>query len=461
MRHRRFSTTLSAGFLGLSLLFLSGCGEIQPTPYKVTLEVWGTFDDSDVFSQIVGEYRKNNPYIQDIIYRKLSPETYKEDLLDAMAAGTGPDIFMMRNTWLSGFQDKVMPAPDAMLTEKMFRDAFVDVVADDFLSEDKRIYAVPLSVDSLALYYNKDLFNAVGITAPPATWEELVTLVPRLTRIDQFGNINQSGIALGTAENVNRSPDLLLTLMLQSGAEITDGRFTDQEEERALNFYTQFARLGGPTYTWNQRQHYSIDAFYEGTLGMMINYSYHYQTIRQKNAKFNFGVAPLPQFKDKTPMNLANYWGFAVTKNKEYKPDPTGSGPKLTPDNYQKARLHESWQFLKYLTMPNPSKTLTLTNALSGTSAPFPITMDPAAKYVEITMKPAARRDLIEKQKGDVFFDPFVGGNLIAESWKPENTEEAERYLADTISAVVRGERATRDALTVLENRLRQLERRR
>ncbi|QQR78428.1 MAG: extracellular solute-binding protein [Candidatus Moraniibacteriota bacterium] len=457
---RRISLFASLVLLGGSLLTLSGCGGPDSVPYEVSLEIWGTFDDSDAFNQIANEYTKLNPYVKQIKYRKIAPETYKEDLLDAMASGNGPDIFMLRNTWLSSFADKAIPAPANFLTEKTVRDSFVDVVADDFLNADKQVMAVPLSVDSLALYYNKDIFNAAGITAPPKTWEELVAMVPLLVKQDEFGNINQAAIALGAGENVNRSSDILLNLMQQYGAPITDPHFGDQLNRQALEFYTQFARLGLPTYTWNQRQHYSIDAFYEGTLGMMINYSYHYSTIKQKNAKLNFAIAPLPQFRDRAPVNFANYWGFAVTKNKTQVADLSRPQATLSTENYQQARVHEAWQFLSYLTLPHPTGVLQLANAFSGKTADFPLPIDPAKKYIELTKKPAARRDLIDAQKDDVVLSPFVAGNLIAKSWKPGNIEQAEGLLVETISAVVRGERTVSEALSILDSRYTQLNRR-
>lgn len=445
--------------LGISLLTLSGCGEEEAPSYEITLDIWGTFDDSDTFNKVAAEYKKLNPHIKEIRYRKLAPETYKGDLVDAMAAGTGPDIFMLRNTWVPSFADKTIPSSPSLFTEKTVRDNFVDVVADDFLDEQKQVMAVPLSVDSLALYYNKDLFNAAGIAAPPRTWEELIAMVPQLTRVDEFGNINQSAIALGTGENVNRSSDIFLNLVMQYGGTITDTRFSEQADRQALEFYTRFTRLGLPTYTWNQRQHFSIDAFYEGTLGMMINYSYHYPTIKQKNAKLNFATAPLPQFNNQAPFNFANYWGFAVAKNKTQVTNPSKPELVLSPDNYQKVRSHESWQFLSYLTLPHPTNTMKLVNALAPTNTTdIVLPFDPAKTYIQSTKKPAARRDLIEVQKGDVVLSPFANGNLIAKSWRPSDTEQAEGLLVNMISSVVRGERNVGEALSLFDNRYDQID---
>lgn len=454
---RRFSRAISVTLLGCSFLMLSGCGESKTVPYEITLDVWGTFDDSDVFTQLAADYDKINPYVKEVRYRKLTPDTYKEDIINAMASGTGPDIFMIKNTWLPSFVDKAVPAPVDVFSEKAMRDAFVDVVAKDFITKNKETMAVPLSVDTLSLYYNKDIFNTAGITTPPKTWEELIAMVPILTKLDSFGNINQSAIALGTGDNVNRASDILLNLMMQFGGSINDAQFAEESDIQALDFYSRFAKLGLPTYTWNQRQHYSIDAFYEGTLAMMLNYSYHYPTIKQKNAKLNFAVAPLPQFKDKTPVNFANYWGFAVAKNKvQVIPANAKKETILSPENYQKARIHESWQFLNYLTMPHPANTVRMKNLFSGEFADMVLPFDPAKKYVELTKKPAARRDLLETQKGDVILSPYATGNLIAETWHPGNTEQAEGLLVDVINMVVRGERNLGDALAIFASRFNQ-----
>lgn len=448
---------ISRFFLGAALFLLSGCGGDEVIPYSVKLEVWGVFDDSDALQEAFSGYKQVNPYVKEISYRKMNPETYRADLLDALASGKGPDIFMIQNTWKDDFTDKVVPAPTLFTTEKKFRETFVDVVADDFLGSQGEVYAAPLSVDSLALYYNKDIFNAAGIAEPPKTWEDLVAIVKKLTEIDQYGNINRSAIAMGTGENINRSVDLLLLLMMQMGVDVRDENFaTAAEARKAFEFYSQFSRINSPLYTWSPREHYSIDAFYEGTLGMTVNYSYHYDTFRQKNAKLNFAAAPLPQFSGQSPVNFANYWGFTVAKNKIQPTEIAGQAGMAT-DQYQAVRVHESWQLIHYLTFPHPNNQLTLYNALSPTSGEVVLKNDPAVKYLEKTKRPTARRDLISTQQDNIALAPFVQGNLIAKSWKPgSNAVAAESLLVDAINAVNRGERTVVEALSVFDARVGQ-----
>ena len=453
-----FKRSATLSFLLLFVFSLSGCGT-QEIKYKINLEVWGTFEDSDSFSEIFKLYKDTNPDVGEITYRKISPETYHDDLINAMASGTGPDIFMVRNTWLPEFADKIEPAPTLFFNEKIMNDSFVDVVGVDFMNDKKETLAAPLSADSLALYYNRDIFNAAGISTPPKTWEELASLIPKLRKIDDLGNIEQAAIALGAGDkNVNRASDILLTLMLQYGSNIRDDDFNMLTDQQALDYYVRFSRIGLPVYTWNPRQHLSIDAFTEGTLGMMINYDYQYLTIRQKNAKLNFAVAPLPQFEGKPPVNFANYWGFAVAKNKTKMTVSNASqNTSLTTDQYQQVRRYESWQLLSALTLPHPNNTFKLYHTFSGYKGDVTFAKDITKAYLDVTRKPAARRDLIEEQKSDPVLAPFATGNLIAKSWKPFHTELSESLMVEAIDRVARGDRNVSDSLSILTNRYTQV----
>ncbi len=463
----------------VSLIFLSGCFKKTDTGYKVPLEIWGSFDDSDAYGKILEKYRMLNPYIGEIKYRKFDADNYKKDLIDALASGQGPDMFFIHNTWLPSFKDKIEPAPAYLFGEQELRRDFVDVAVSDFLDEGK-VCAVPLSVDSLALYYNKDLFNAEGITSPPSTWENMAEDAKRLTRTDQSGNIIQQGAALGTAYNINRSTDILGLIMLQKGArmvneEKTQATFNDsavvnnnsvRAGEDALEFYTRFSRSSSPVYSWNSRMHYSLDAFYEGTAAMMLNYSWHYSNIKNKNSKLNFAVAPAVQFKNSRPVNYANYWGLAVAKNKIAPSD--SSGREVQPPSNE-VRIHEAWQLIRFLTakdngsvrLINGKTTLECfaggkSNCIEDNSKVFPSDIDPAWEYAREQKKPGARRDIVERQKSDPVLGPFAHGNLIAKSWYQSDPEATETVLAQAINSVVNGTATVHDALELAANRVSQ-----
>ncbi|KKS66025.1 MAG: ABC transporter, solute-binding protein [Parcubacteria group bacterium GW2011_GWA1_42_7] len=397
-----------ASFLVIPLFFtglfagISPCKEKPPAP--ITLEFWGVFEDSDAYSSLIAQFKQVYPHIA-INYYKKNIATYEQDLLNALAAGRGPDIFSIHNTWLPKYSDKLFPAPEGMLTSAEYASVFVDVASQDFVEQGK-IYAFPFYVDTLALFYNKDIFNGAGIALPPATWEEVNAAAESLTKKDLDGNISQSGIALGASKNVNRCTDILSLLMIQSGAKmISDDKtsaafagsvYLDGENfypaSRALNFYTNFANPKKKVYSWNSSQHYSIDAFSEGKAAMMINYSYQIPALRAKAATLRFGVAGLPQISANASnaANYANYWGQGVSK---------GS-----------LNANAAWQFLGWMSQKENMKT-----------------------FLGQIKKPTSRRDLIEWQKADPDLGIFAIQTLSARSWRQADNIQIEKIFANMI----------------------------
>lgn len=446
------------GVAVVSVVLLSGCGDSQTSTGKnasnaeaVKLEMWDLYGDSNLIKGFFGKFKEVNLNVESLRYRKLTSGEYKQTLIESMAARQEPDIFLIHHTWLPYFQDKIAPVSKNIFTEQELRGTFPGVVADDFLV-DGNVYALPLSVDSLALFYNKDYFNMEGITEPPATWEEFNEYTKRFTKIDGFGNILRAGAALGTAYNINRSTDILGLLMLQNKAQMNDDRskritFADPVMVNgnkldsgivALEYYTQFARSNSPLYTWNALNHWSIDAFAEGSAAMMLSYSWNYEALKNKNAKLNFAVAPVPQMYPEDPKNYANYWAFAVAKNKD------------------KKTIHEAWQFLRFLTAKNNGQ-VALVDANTGLKRSVPLALDPAKTYVLEKKVPAARLDIIAEQKSDVVLGPFVSGNLIAKSWYQRSPEKNEAILADAINSINIGSATVKDALEVAVNRINKL----
>lgn len=457
MRNKTKKIAKLLAFIVIPVIFLSGCGGSATkssgpagvVPAK--MEIWDLYGDSSLLKGIFGAFSEINPNAVSLRYRKLTIGEYKQALIEAMASRQEPDIFLIHNTWLPYFKDKLAPVPKNIFNEQELRSTFPDVVADDFMDEGN-IYALPLSIDSMALFYNKDFFNAKGFTVPPATWEEFNDYVKTFTSVDNYGNIAQSGAAIGTAYNINRSTDILGMLMLQNKVKMNNDRSRDvtfndpvfisgesvAAGEKALEYYTQFARSNSSLYTWNTLSHWSIDSFAEGKTAMILSYSWNYEAIKNKNAKLNFAVAPVPQAYPAEPVNYANYWAFAVGKNKD------------------KNVIHEAWQFLRFLTAKNNGQ-VKLVDPVSGVARYVPLDMDPARVYVDDKKVPAARVDIIEEQKNDFVLGPFSTGNLVAKSWFQREPEKSEAILAEAINSINIGSATPRDALDVAVNRINKL----
>ena len=444
---KKISIFLLVVSLFMASLF-SGClKERNKVNYKMTLEVWGVFDDTEDFGMINNEFARANPQITEIKYKKISANAleYEKELFDAIASGKGPDVVFFNNTWLPKHQNKLASLPSSEKYLSFYKENFVDVANADFV-KDNEIYAMPLWSDTLALYYNKDIFNQNGVTAPPKTWAGVEDITKKITRIDNFGNINQSAIALGRSSEpggINRSSDILMLMMMQNGSEMFDERTgmaifeRNQSSRETLDFYTKFATGSSDYYTWNSNMDYSIDSFRFGKTAMMVNYAYLAERLRKLDPKFNFDIAPVPQHNLNKQINFANYWGLAVVKNKELV--PIRKDYKVNYTNQD--RINEAWYYIQYMT----------TNINKGTE------FDATKIYLEQNKKPAARRDLVEEQKNDVELSVFANQILTAKSWSQPDNLAVEEVFVQMIDDVVAGKTTVYEALKIGVSRVNNL----
>ncbi|MDP3794482.1 MAG: extracellular solute-binding protein [bacterium] len=388
---------------------------VKPDPVDLTF--WGVHGSEDAYKPLIDAYRSFASHVT-ITYVEKSPLTYERDLLNALAAGEGPDLFMVRNRAIPRWQDKIAPAPVEYFTPAEMDEIFADVASFD-LARGGLVWGVPFSIDTLALFYNRDLFNDARITAPPRTWAEFDRAVQALTRRDESGNIERSGVALGTAQNINRAADILALLLLQQGSPVTKAENgaavfdlsttragkVFMPGETALTQYTAFSDPRDLRYAWNGRQHHSIDAFIEGNTAMMLNYSYQIPTIKDRAPHLRFAVAPAPQRDGReSDVAFANYWAYTVAKNSQ--------------------NPGEAWRFLAYAT-----------------------SKDVLAEYLNQNGLPAARRDLLEEQFNDRAIDPFANQVLVARSYYTVDNLLVETVLDAMIEEVARRQSTAKTAI--------------
>ncbi len=434
---------LSIFFFLSILVFSSGCtAPCGSWPFracpkeKIKLVVWNLWDDKESWEDMITSYEASTAADEskskiEIIYYKKTFEGYENEFKEALSKGASPDIITLNNSWIARYKDKIYPLDEGARTAKDYERKFVDAVSADFLDGTK-IYGMPLALDSLALYYNEDLLKSAGLFDPPRTWDEFNDYVRKLTMRDDKGNIVRAGAAIGTEKNINRAADILTLLMLQSGSSIVDDAktkavFSEKQKDdkgneysvgsRALQFYTDFANPAKTVYAWNPVMDYSIDAFYQGRAAMMINYSYHIATVREKAPKLKFAIAPIPQIAGVTvPVNYANYWAMAVS---------AGS-----------ARPKEAWDFLTYITNPEINK-----------------------NYLNKTANPAAQRDLISWQENgnDLNLAVYARQSLTAKSWYQKDNFAIERIFNEAIGSIILGRSTPESASNLAASQLTQI----
>lgn len=431
-----FKRIITILFLIILIPLFSGCGKSDNKSLKsVTLEWWRVWDNQSDFDDIIAKYRATHPYIK-VSVRKFRYEEYEKELVNALAEGRGPDMFSIPNTWVRGYKNKIEPLPEktivtkqvvsgpawkqesetikeaeVSLTAAKLKQDFAEVVYRDVMIDDK-IYGLPLSLDTLTLFYNKAILDSSGIALPPTNWEEFKEAVQKTTILDSEDNIVQAGVALGTSSNIERSTDILSLLMMQNGAQMINSSQSraifDREPENsddnnyepgvdASVFYTDFANPLKEVYSWNDQMPNAIEAFAQGKLAFMFGYSYHIPVIKVKAPKLNFAVVSMLQVSPTRKINQANYWIETVSTQTE--------------------NIDIAWNFLQFAVDENNVKS-----------------------YLESTGKPAALRTLINEQMNDVALAPFASQVLTAQSWyHGKDFNAVEEIFKDMIRNIASG----------------------
>lgn len=406
-------------YLFLAAVFLTASGfgcklttaEQQAAVKPITLNYWRVWDDQDAFDQVIKDYQIVHPNIT-INYRKFRYEEYETELLNALAEDRGPDIFSIPESWLRKYQAKIQPMPaqikmgyiiekgsffnlnkekvieirnETAPTLRQIKDKYADTVYNDAVIGDQ-VYGLPLSLDTLVMFYNKDITNQSGITQIPTTWSAFQEAVIKATKFESENNIIQSGTALGTGFNVERSFDIISILMMQSGAIMSDVRnmptfFSGITKDgkrvnpgqTALQFYADFASPVKSVYSWNNTMPNSLQAFMAGKVGFFFGYNYHLAQIRA-SSRVNFGIAPIPQIPGNPTVNYANYWLESVSKKSKY--------------------TNEAWNFLLFLNQPEEIR-----------------------KYLAVTNAPTAQKALITEQQENEDLHAASTQTLTAKTW--------------------------------------------
>lgn len=419
-----FTILLTSGFGCKGKVSEQAEQKIQP----ITLNYWRVWEGKDAFKDIIDSYNALHPNIK-INYKKLRYEEYEKELLEAFAEDRGPDIFAVHSGWLKKYQSKITPLPSSItmaysvlkgtlkkeetvelrtstsITPSQVKDTFLDVVYSDVVVDNK-IYGLPLSVDNLVMYYNRDLFNNVGIIEPPKFWnEEFQKNIKALTKENEQGMLAQSGVALGASSNIERYSDILTLIMLQNGAEMLDERGNVAFHKRpegmtkdyapgleALRFYTDFANPVKEVYTWNKALPNSLEAFVQGKLAIFFGYSYHLPMIKTRAPRLNFGISKMLQIEGgQKEINFANYWVETVSNKSAYS--------------------QEAWDFIQF--------------AARGENV---------TSYLAKAKKPTALRALVNTQLGDEDLSVFANQALTATNWyKGKDYNAAEVIIGEMI----------------------------
>src|SRR3989344_6975855 len=124
---------------------------------SVTLTVWGDISSQDFNLWLNSpSFGKDKTFI--LNYMEKSAETIDAEFTEALARDAGPDLVILTQDKLWKNRPKLAVIPFSSVNERDFKETFVE--ESELLINENGIYALPLSIDPMVLYYNRDLLSA-------------------------------------------------------------------------------------------------------------------------------------------------------------------------------------------------------------------------------------------------------------------------------------------------------------
>jgi multiple sugar transport system substrate-binding protein len=129
----------------------------------------------DEMNSVIAEFTKANPNIE-VIPQYVAYDALHDKIATGMAAAQSPfDVMLVDDIWFPEFA-KAGWVEDISAKVPADMKADSDQAAWDIVSYDGKQWGLPWLVDQLYFYYNTDMLEQAGFSAPPTTWEEMMSM---------------------------------------------------------------------------------------------------------------------------------------------------------------------------------------------------------------------------------------------------------------------------------------------
>jgi sn-glycerol 3-phosphate transport system substrate-binding protein len=259
--------------------------------------------------------------------------TYDESMAAAIAAfraGNAPHIqqvFEVGTATMMASKGAIVPVGKVLADAgyKFDPKAYIPAVVGYYTAPSGQMLSFPLNSSTTVLNFNKDLFRKAGLdpSKPPATWPELVLAAAKLKASGVACPFTTSWQSWTQLESFSTWHNTLFASQNNGfGGPSARLAFNSPLHVRHIENLSNMAKQG--LFHYRGRGNKADASFYSGECAMATASSSTYASIK-KNAKFEFGIAPLPYYPDvpgapqNTVIGGASLWVMSGKKPAEYK----------------------------------------------------------------------------------------------------------------------------------------------
>lgn len=297
-----------------------------------SVTIWGTFPVSSI-DPLLTEISEKDDSFKGVSYFYIPADDFDQAFLNALADQKPPDVILMSHEKMIEHRNRLQSVSYEDYPIRDFRSRYVDG-AEIFALNDG-IYAFPVMVDPLMMFWNRDLFSDQGLLNAPKTWEDLVgKYAPALTVRDFNRNIERSAVAMGGYGNIKNAFPVISMLLMQSDSAFVreeDGNkyriIMDSDNNgdngvfgKTLEFYNSFSSVNNSLYSWNKSMSLDRDSFLSEDLAIYFGLGSEGKDLEIKNPNLSFDISEIPQnLNGGNKRTYGNFYGFFVPKTAKNK----------------------------------------------------------------------------------------------------------------------------------------------
>jgi len=213
------------GSIFLVLFFLIGM-VIPSMAVEITLwHGWTGADNTEMLQKAIARFNRENPEIK-VVPTALPWDEFFSKWVVSAAAGNPPDVGLYHTSEIPQFAELGILLPLEDLQKKVgISWEGIPQTSRELCTYKGTLYAIPVDVHPLALYYHRDLAERAGldVNSPPSTRTELLTWAKKLTiKGEQYG--------IGMASTGAAPRWTWFSWLYQNG-----GRFLNEEGKAAVD----------------------------------------------------------------------------------------------------------------------------------------------------------------------------------------------------------------------------------
>ncbi|MDD8053508.1 MAG: sugar ABC transporter substrate-binding protein [Thermotogota bacterium] len=319
MKNTFFSSKWSRIFIVALLILALSTVAFGKTKLRVT--TWEGAEGTAIDESIIAEFVKLNPEYE-VVYEAVTDDRYYQKVLTDIGAGTPPDVILLDAEMIPKFFEGNFLTDLAPFLSRLAREGFSGSnvyeyfpVLVDIARIDKKIYSIPKDTSPMGIFYNKKMFDEMGVPYPPEdgwTMEQFTETAKQLTKdLDGDGQNDTWGFAFPSWVGI------VVPLLWAGGGEVfspdfshTSGYLNSEINVKTYQTYLDLLKAGyAPTPQQASALGGSSALFYTGKVGMVLTGRWFNISIKgqiKKGLDLQVGGATLP-FADINRKDTVSY----------------------------------------------------------------------------------------------------------------------------------------------------------